>query len=95
MITKVKTPQERDATMMKRSNETTRRQTPNLGRLVWSNIVRQQYLLGVTDAQLCELLSITPRTLLNYKHDPSAITLRQLESLLNSFGIDPETLMKS
>ncbi len=69
--------------------------THPLARIIWSNLLRQQYLLGVTDAQLCELLSITPRTLLNYRKDPSAITLRQLESLLNSFGIDPEALMKS
>lgn len=81
--------------MMKRSNETTRRQMPNLGRLVWSNIVRQQYLAGISNEQLCEVLGITPRTLLNYQKDPSAITLRQLESLLKSFGIDPEALMKS
>lgn len=69
--------------------------THPLARIIWSNLLRQQYLLGVTDAQLCELLDVTPRTLLNYRKDPSAITLRQLESLLNSFGIDPETLMKS
>lgn len=66
-----------------------------LARLIWSNILRQQYLAGVTDGQLCELLSITPRTLQNYRKDPSVITIRQLESVLSSFGVDPEALMKS
>ena len=81
--------------MMKRSNEKPHRQAPNLGRLIWSNVVRQQYLAGITDAQLCEVLGITPRTLLNYRKDPGTITIRQLESLLDSFGIDPETMLKS
>ncbi len=66
-----------------------------LSSIIWSNIVRQQYLLGVTDRQLCEVLDVTPRTLLNYKKDPSAITLRQLESLISSFSTDAETLLRS
>ncbi|MCR5306201.1 MAG: helix-turn-helix domain-containing protein [Oscillospiraceae bacterium] len=81
--------------MMKRSNETPRRQMPNLGRLIWGNIVRQQYLLGITDTQLCEALGITSRTLQNYRRDPSAITIRQLERLLSNFGTDAESLLKS
>lgn len=88
-------PQEQEAPRMKRSNDTPRRQMPNLGRLIWGNIVRQQYLLGITDTQLCEALGITSRTLQNYRRDPSAITIRQLERLLNNFGTDAEALLKS
>gem|GEM_PF-2802421 len=66
-----------------------------LAKIIWSNIIRQQYLLGVTDQQLCELLDITPRTLLNYRKDPAAITLRQLEALVNSFGVDADVMLKT
>ena len=65
-----------------------------LSSIIWSNIVRQQYLLGVSDQQLCEVLDVTPRTLLNYRKDPTAITLRQLQALLDSFGVDAETLLR-
>ena len=65
-----------------------------LSSIIWSNIVRQQYLLGVSDQQLCEVLGVTPRTLLNYRKDPTAITLRQLQALLDSFGVDAETLLR-
>ena len=66
----------------------------SLAKIIWSNIIRQQYLLGVTDQQLCDLLDVTPRTLLNYRKDPAAITLRQLEALVNSFGTDAEALLR-
>ena len=65
-----------------------------LAKIIWSNIIRQQYLLGITDKQLCDLLDVTPRTLLNYRKDPAAITLRQLEALVNSFGTDAEALLR-
>lgn len=73
----------------------TREKRQTLATLIWSNIMRHQYLLGVSDKQLCELLSITSRTLYNYKRDPSVITVKQLQILIESFGIDAETLMKS
>lgn len=61
--------------------------------VIWSNIVRQQYLLGVTDEQLCEVLGITSRTLYNYRHDPSAMTVRQLQMVLEKMGIEMESLL--
>lgn len=79
--------------MRKKSNES-RDKSGTLAKVIWSNIIRQQYLLGITDQQLCDLLDVTPRTLLNYRKDPAAITLRQLEALVNSFGTDAETLLR-
>ena len=68
---------------------------PNsLARTIFSNILRSQFLLGVTDAQLADLLGVTTRTLCNYKADPSAMTLRQLQAVAESFGIDPDALLK-
>ena len=79
--------------MRKQCNKS-RDKSGTLAKVIWSNIIRQQYLLGVTDQQLCDLLDVTPRTLLNYRKDPAAITLRQLEALVNSFGTDAETLLR-
>lgn len=64
-------------------------------RIIWANVIRQQYLHGVSDQQLCELLGVTSRTLFNYKKDPSFITLKQLEALVISFGTDAEALLKT
>lgn len=66
-----------------------------LARTVFANILRSQFLLGVTDAQLANLLGVTPRTLSNYKADPSSLTLRQIQAVAESFGIDGEALLKS
>ncbi len=66
-----------------------------LARTVFANILRSQFLLGVTDAQLADLLGVTTRTLTNYKADPSAMTLRQIQTVADSFGIDPDALLKS
>lgn len=65
-----------------------------LARTVFANILRSQFLLGVTDAQLAELLGVTPRTLSNYKADPSAMTLRQIQTVADSFGLEPDALLK-
>ena len=68
---------------------------PQFAKLVWSNILRWQYLKGITDSQLCQLLGVTSRTLLNYKTDPSALTMRQLQAILDGLGIEPDALIKS
>ena len=64
-------------------------------RLIWANIVRQQYLQGITDEQLCEVLGVTTRTLFNYRHDASNLTLQQLQAVIESFGLEPEALLRT
>lgn len=64
-------------------------------KLVWGNVLRQQYLNGVTDRQLSELLGVTTRTLSNYRHDPSGVTIKQLQRLIESFGLEPDVLFKA
>ncbi len=61
--------------------------------IIWSNIVRQQYLQGLTDKNLCEILGITSRTLYNYRQDPSALTMKQLQLVLDKMGVDMDTLL--
>ena len=63
-------------------------------KLIWSNILRQQYLHGVTDKQLSDLLGVTTRTLYNYRHDPSSVTVKQLQAVVESFGVEPESLFR-
>ena len=67
----------------------------SLVRLVWSNVIRQQYLFGITDEQLCEVLGVTTRTLLNYRHDASHVTIQQLQSVIEAFNLEPEALFRA
>ena len=69
-----------------------KRQT--LATLIWSNIMRHQYLAGVSDNQLCELLGVTSRTLWNYRKDPSNLTIKQLQAVTESLGLEPEALFR-
>lgn len=69
--------------------------TTALAKLIFSNIMRQQYLQDVSDAQLCSLLDVTPRTLTNYRNDPSAMTVKQLQAIVEGFGLEPETLFRT
>ena len=62
--------------------------------LIWGNIERHKYLAGVTDTQLCELLGVTSRTLWNYRKDPSNLTIKQLQAVIESLGLEPEALFK-
>ena len=64
-------------------------------RRIWSNVLREQYLHCVTDEQMSTLLGVTHRTLANYKRDPSGVTVKQLQAILEGFGLDPEALIKS
>ncbi len=66
---------------------------PIMARIIWSNIVRHQYLQGLTDKDLCEILGITSRTLYNYRQDPSALTLKQLQRVLEKMGVEMDTLL--
>ena len=70
-----------------------RTKTMTVSMIIWSNIVRQQYLQGMTDKDLCEILGITPRTLYNYRQDPSALTMKQLQRVLEKMGIEMDTLL--
>ena len=66
---------------------------PTMAMIIWSNIVRQQYLKGLDDEQLSALLGITTRTLYNYRADPSALTLKQLQSIVEKLSIEMESLL--
>lgn len=68
--------------------------TNTFAKLIWSNILRQQYLLGVSDKQMSDLLGVTTRTLCNYRHDPSSVTVKQLQAVVESFGVEPESLFR-
>lgn len=61
--------------------------------IVWSNIIRQQYLLGITDEQLCDAMGISIRTFYNYQKDPSQMNMKHIQALLDSMGIDMQTLI--
>lgn len=69
--------------------------TVAFAKLIWSNILRQQYLLGVSDKQMSDLLGVTTRTLCNYRHDPSAVTVKQLQAVVENFGLEPEILFRA
>ena len=64
-------------------------------RVIWANITRQQYILGVTDQQLCKVLGVTSRTLYNYRQDASNLTVKQLLAVIESFGLEPEALFRT
>ena len=49
----------------------------------------------MTDKQLSDLLGVTTRTLYNYRHDPSSVTVKQLQAVIESFGMEPETLFRA
>lgn len=70
-----------------------RTKTMTVSMIIWSNIVRQQYLQGMTDKDLCEILGITSRTLYNYRQDPSLLTMKQLQRVLEKMGIEMDTLL--
>ena len=61
--------------------------------IIWSNLLRQQYLQRMSDKELCSILDITPRTLYNYQRDPSALTLGQIQNVLDNLDIDINALL--
>ena len=61
--------------------------------IVWSNITRQQYLQGINDDKLCQILGITSRTLYNYRQDPSALTMKQVQIVLEKMNLNMEELL--
>ena len=63
--------------------------------IIWSNIVRQQFLKDISDAELCQMLGVTSRTLYNYRHDPSVLTIKQIQTLMEKVGVGMDTLLQS
>ena len=61
--------------------------------IVWSNITRQQYLQRINDDKLCQILGITSRTLYNYRQDPSAMTMKQVQIVLEKMNLSMEELL--
>ena len=66
---------------------------PTMAMIIWSNIVRQQYLKGLDDEQLSSLLGITTRTLYKYRADPSALTIKQLQTIVEMLNIEIDSLL--
>jgi predicted transcriptional regulator len=61
--------------------------------VIWSNIRRHQYLLGMTDEQLSDMLGVSTRTLYAYDKNPAVLTLEKIESFLNETGIEMQMLI--
>ena len=74
--------------------ETVKRST-SIAVIIWSNILRQQYLEGWSDKKLCAVLSITTRTLYNYQKDPSVLTLGQVQAVLDQLDIPFTNLLQT
>lgn len=72
--------------------ETVKRST-SIAVIIWSNILRQQYLEGWSDKKLCEVLDITPRTLYNYQKDATVMTLGQVQAVLDKLDIPLTNLL--
>ena len=68
-------------------------QSLSIAVIVWSNITRQQYLQRINDDKLCQILGITSRTLYNYRQDPSALTMKQVQIVLEKMNLSMEELL--
>lgn len=66
--------------------------TYDIHRLIWGNIIRFQFLNNLTDEQLAESMEISTRTLYNYHHDPSAISLGKIQKFIKNTGLTIEEL---
>ena len=65
----------------------------SIGVIVWSNIVRQQYLLGLTNEQISQAMGISIRSYYNYQQDPSLLTMKHIQAFLDNMGIEIQTLI--
>ena len=68
-------------------------QSLSIAVIVWSNITRQPYLQRINDDKLCQILGITSRTLYNYRQDPSALTMKQVQIVLEKMNLSMEELL--
>lgn len=63
--------------------------------VIWSNIRRYQYLNCLSDEALAKTMELTTRTLYNYDHDPSALTLKRVQLFIEHSGLDIEALISA
>ncbi|MBO5163724.1 MAG: hypothetical protein J6B75_04685 [Ruminococcus sp.] len=61
--------------------------------IVWANIRKYQYLNGITDSQLSDILNISTRTLYTYDKEPYKLTLEKVQLFINETGIEMEKLI--
>lgn len=66
---------------------------PEVYKIIWANIRKIQYINGITDSQLAEIMNVTPRTLYNYDNEPFKITLEKIQLFLNNMQITMEQLI--
>ena len=62
--------------------------------VIWSNIRRYQYLNSLSEA-LAKTMDLTTRTLYNYDHDPSALTMKRVQLFIEHSGLDIEALISA
>ncbi len=63
--------------------------------VIWSNIRRYQYLNSLSDEALAKTMELTTRTLYNYDHDPSMLTLKHVQLFIEHSGLDIEALISA
>ncbi len=63
--------------------------------IIWSNILKYQYLRSLSEERLASYLGVTTRTLSNYKHDPGTISLGQIQNFVCALGISIDDLTKA
>ena len=63
--------------------------------VIWSNIRRYQYLNSLSDEALAKTMELTTRTLYNYDHDPSALTLKRVQLFIEHSELDIEALISA
>ena len=62
--------------------------------IIWANIIKYQYLYGLSDDRLASYLNVSTRSLINYRHDPGKISLEQVQSFVEGVGISMADLIK-
>ena len=63
--------------------------------VIWSNIRRYQYLNSLSDEALAKTMELTTRTLYNYDHDTSMLTLKRVQLFIEHSGLDIEALISA
>lgn len=62
-------------------------------RLIWSNIRKIQYVNGLSDEQLAQVLDVSVRTLNNYDNEPYKLSLGTIEMFLKNTEMPFEQLI--
>lgn len=52
---------------------------PTISRIIWANIRRKQYILGLPDSDLAMILECSEKTLRNYDRNPENVTLATVQ----------------